>query len=74
MKTRTIALSTVLAALLALTGCAQGTVPAASAADAHPMLGFASPGASPTDAPLPPRFEDARILPKPVAMTNKWAR
>ena len=76
MKTRTLALTTILAALLALAGCAQTNLPAAHAASApYPMLGFASPAAetaAATDGS--PRFEDDRILPKPVVMTDKWAR
>lgn len=75
MKTRTIALSTMLASLLALAGCAQGTLPAARAASVpNPMLGFASPADSPNEAALSPRFEDDRMLPRPIVMTDKWAR
>jgi hypothetical protein len=74
MKTRTIAISTILASLLALAGCAQGTSPAARTASAHPMLGFASPAGGPTEASESPRFEGDRMLPKPVVMTDKWAR
>jgi hypothetical protein len=78
MKTRTIALSTMLAALLALAGCAQGTVPPARAANApYPMIGFASPGADgQTQAAQPLRFEEEedRMVQKPIVMTDKWAR
>jgi len=75
MKTRTIALSTMLASLLALAGCARGTPPAAGAADVpYPMLGFASPADGPTEAGVAPRFEEDRMLPRPIVMTDKWAR
>jgi hypothetical protein len=70
-----ISLSTLLASLLALAGCAQGTLPAARAANVPtPMLGFASPADGPTEAALSPRFEGDRMLPRPVVMTDKWAR
>lgn len=75
MKTRSIALSTLLVSLLALAGCAQGTLPAARAANVpNPMLGFASPADSPTEAAVSPRFEGEHMLPRPVVMTDKWAR
>jgi hypothetical protein len=70
MKTRILALSTVVVSLLALAGCAEGVHPAASS---YPMLGFAAPGDSGSEASTT-RFEEDRMLPKPVVITDKWAR
>jgi hypothetical protein len=76
MQTRTVLFSTMLASLLALAGCAQGTtLPGARAANApYPMLGFASPGADPNETGPTTRLEDDRMLPRPLVMTDKWAR
>ncbi|HEY3817842.1 MAG TPA: hypothetical protein VGL81_11755 [Polyangiaceae bacterium] len=73
MNTRTIVSLTLLASMLGIAGCAQAPRPAATAAD-YPMLGFASPGAGQNDPSESPRFEEDRILLKPVVMTDKWAR
>jgi hypothetical protein len=71
MKTRILVLSTVVASILALTGCAEGVRPAASS---YPMLGFAAPGDTAREANAPTRSEEDRMLPRPVVMTDKWAR
>lgn len=70
MKTRILALSTVVS-LAALAGCAEGVHPAASS---YPMLGFAAPGDGSSEVSATTRFEEDRMLPKPVVMTDKWAR
>jgi hypothetical protein len=74
MNTRTIAVSTILASLLALAGCTQGTLPGAQAASApHPVLGFASPGAGSNATAPSPRFEEDRMVQRPVVMSDEWA-
>ncbi|MGD0529941.1 MAG: hypothetical protein ABSE49_32700 [Polyangiaceae bacterium] len=70
MKTRILVLSTVVLSLLALAGCAEGVHPAA--AD-YPMLGFASPGDGASEPSASTRFEEVRMLPKPVVITDSWA-
>jgi hypothetical protein len=67
--------STMLASLLALAGCAASTPTAVQPTPApHPVLGFASPGNDPADAERSPRFETERMLPRPVVLSGSWAR
>jgi hypothetical protein len=65
--------STLVASVLALTGCAWAAPAAAGPTAPHPLIGFASPGNS-AARERPARFESERLPPRPIQMSNSWAR
>jgi hypothetical protein len=67
-------LSTMLASLLGLAGCAAVTPSAVGPATPHPMIGFASPGKDAGTAERPSRFESDRLPARPMSLSDSWAR
>lgn len=64
--------STLVASVLALAGCA-GAAAAVAPTAPHPLIGFASP-ANRAAVERPARFETERLPPRPIRMSGSWAR